>query len=217
MMNTARKLEPQVAYQASGRVARAQGAMFAVESGNTEYDARRAVSCLLEPTDGDHVLLAIVPERGAFILAVLERGAGGESARLAFDGDLEVSATSGRVVIAAKDGIDLVSTGDVGLVGDRVKVTARAAEMVVDHLGVVGGTVQAQLAKVKVVAETIDQAADRIVQRVKRAYRFVAETEQVRAQRVDVAAQKTMSLHARNTVVTAEELVKVDGGQIHLG
>jgi hypothetical protein len=217
LVTTARKIEPEVAYQAAGRVARVQGSLFAVVSGSAEYEARRAASCLLEPAEGDHVLLSIVPSRGTFILAILERKATGDSARLRFEGDLELHAPSGRVTIAAKDGIDLVSTGNVGVTSDTFKLTARTADLVLDHLGVLGATVQAQVTKVKVVAETIDQAADRLTQRLKRAYRFVAEMEQVRAARIDVAAEKTMSLHAQNTVVTAEELVKVDGGQIHLG
>ncbi len=215
MPSIAKKIEPEIAYQAAGRVTRVQGSLFAVVSGSAEYEARRAASCLLEPAESDHVLLSVVPSRGTFILAILERQ--GETIRLAFDGDVELHAPGGRVTIAAKEGIDLVSTGNVGVTSDTFKLTARAADLVLDHLGVLGASVQAQVTKVKVVAETIDQAADRLTQRLKRAYRFVAEMEQVRAERLDVAAQKTMSLHAQNTVVTAEELVKVDGGQIHLG
>ncbi len=213
------KIEPEVAYQAAGRVTRAQGALFAVCSGSAEYQARRATSCLLEPHEGDVVLLSIVPRRATYVVAVLEREEGdrGGAARVALEGDLELQVPNGRVVIAAKDGVDLVSTSAVRVTSDELKVTRRAAEVVIEHLGVVGGTVQAQLRKVKVVAETIDQAADRVVQRFKRAYRFVAEMDQTRAQRIDIAAEKTMSLHAENAVVTAQELVKVDGSQIHMG
>lgn len=215
MANAAKKIEPEVAYQAVGRIERVQGALYTVSSGNAEYQARRATSCLIEPVEDDCVLLSIVPERGIYVLAVLERQ--GELTRLAFDGDLEMRVPNGRFVVAAKDGIDLVSTADIGVVADGFKLTTRTAEIVLEHLGVVGTTIQAQVKKAKIVAESIDQAADRLTQRLKRAYRFVSEIEQVRAQRIDVAAEKTMNLHAQNAVVTAEELVKVDGGQIHLG
>lgn len=219
MRNLAEKIEPEVAYQAAGRVTRAQGALFAVCSGSAEYQARRATSCLLEPQEGDVVLLSIVPGRATYVVAVLEREEGERAgaARVVLDGDLELQVPNGRVVIAAKDGIELVSTRGVGITSEELKVTTRAAEVVIEHLGVVGGTVQAQLRKVKVVAETIDHAADRVVQRFKRAYRFVAEMDQTRAQRIDIAAEKTMSLHAGDAVVTARELVKVDGSQIHMG
>ena len=215
MKNAATKIEPTVAYPLAGRITRAQGALFAVSSGNTEYQARRATSCLLAPEEGDHVLLAVLPDSGAFVLAVLERT--GDGARLQLDGDLEIQAANGRVVIAAKEGVDLVSTAHVGVTSDSLKVTSRAADLVLDNLSLLGTAVQAQITRAKVVAESIDQAAGRLTQRVQRAYRFVAEMEQVRAGRVDIAAEKTLNVHGENTVVTAAELVKVDGGQIHLG
>jgi len=215
MASPAKKIEPEVAYQAVGRIIQAQGALFTVASGSAEYQARRATSCLIEPAEGDCVLFSIVPGRGTYIVAVLERE--NENARLTVEGDLELRVPNGRFVVAARDGIDLVSTGNVGVVADAFKLTTRTADVVLEHLGLIGTTVQAQVQKAKLVAETIDQAADRLTQRIKRAYRFVSEIEQVRAHRIDVAAEKTFNLHAQNAVVTAEELVKVDGGQIHLG
>ena len=215
MKNTAKKIEPEVAYQAAGRITRAQGALFTVLSGSAEYDACRATSCLLEPQEGDTVLLSIVPGRRTYVVAVLEREA--EGGRLAFDGDTELQVRNGTLVLAAGDGIDLVSTGAVRVTSDEVKITTRAADVVLDQLGLVGGAVQANVQRVKVVAETIDQAADRVVQRLKRAYRFVAEMDQTRAQRIELSAEKSLNLHAENAVVTARELVKVDGSQIHMG
>lgn len=215
MTNAATKIEPEVAFQAAGRVTRVQGGLFTVVSGTAEYDARRATSCLIEPVKDDEVLLTIVPGRGAYVVAVLERQEA--SARLVVEGDLEVQAANGRVVVAAKEGVELVSTASVGITSDEVKVNARAADVVLEHLGVIGTAVQARVKSLKMVAETVDQAAERVVQRVKRVYRFVAEMEQVRAQRMDVQAEKTLSLHAENAVMTAEALVKVDGAQIHVG
>ena len=210
-----RKIEPIVAYPLAGRITRVEGALLTVASGNTEYQARRAASCLLSPEVGDDVLIAAVPERGTFVLSVLVRT--GEAARLSVDGDLEIQARGGRVVVAARDGVDLVSTAGVGITSQNLRVTSRVAELVLDNLSMVGSLAQAHVTRVKVAAETIDQAAQRLTQRLQRAYRFVAEMDQLRAARVDIAADKTVHVHGENAVVTAAELVKVDGGQIHLG
>ncbi len=215
MKNIAKKIEPEVAYQAAGVVTHAQGAQFTVRSGSADYQARRATSCLVAPDVGDRVLLSMVPSLGTFVLAVLERD--DETTLICVEGDLALQVSNGKVTIAAKDGIDLVSTAAVGVTSDEVKVTVRAAHVVATHVGVVGGALQEQWKKVKRVVETVDEVAERVVQRFGRVYRFVAEAEQVRAQRLDMRAEKTMSLHAENVVATAEELVKVDGGQIHLG
>ena len=52
---------------------------------------------------------------------------------------------------------------------------------------------------------------------VGRVRRTVEELDHVRAEQIDYAAKKTMSLHGDNAIVTANELVKVDGEQIHVG
>jgi hypothetical protein len=39
----------------------------------------------------------------------------------------------------------------------------------------------------------------------------------VRAGQIDMQASRTLRLHAKNTLVTSKELVKVDAEQIHMG
>ena len=41
--------------------------------------------------------------------------------------------------------------------------------------------------------------------------------DQLKAEHVDHSAKKTMNLHGENAVMTARQLVKVDGEQIHVG
>jgi hypothetical protein len=45
----------------------------------------------------------------------------------------------------------------------------------------------------------------------------VAETDHVSAGQIDYEAESTLSLHSKYTLMTAEELVKVDADQIHMG
>jgi len=63
----------------------------------------------------------------------------------------------------------------------------------------------------------LKQYRHRFSQRVKNAYRRVEGMDQLRAQHIDHAADKTMSLRGENTLMTAKQLVKVDGEQIHMG
>jgi Protein of unknown function (DUF3540) len=52
---------------------------------------------------------------------------------------------------------------------------------------------------------------------VPRSLRTVEAMDQLRAGQIDHVAQGTLNLHGENAVVTAEELVKLDGEQIHVG
>lgn len=215
MKAAARKREPQLASQEIGRVVTAKAGVFAIDAGAGDYDARRAVSCLVEPLVGDVVLVSVSPAGACYVLAVLEREARGAS--IAVDGDLTVKLPAGRFLVAAADGVDLVTGAAATITAGEVKVNARAGSVLVESLSVVGSVVQAQVEKAKLYASVIDTSVERLTQRAKRAYRFIEQFEQVRAERLDYSAEKNMSLHAENTLVTAEALVKVDGAEIHLG
>ncbi len=53
--------------------------------------------------------------------------------------------------------------------------------------------------------------------RIGRAYRTVEETDHLRAESIDHRAEKTLKMHAENSLLTSEQLVKVDGSQVHIG
>ena len=213
VQSIAKTTEPEWAWHLVGRVSGIDQGMIRVCSAGREYAARRATSCLVEPIVGDLVQLTSA-ERDAWVVAVLERDGG--SGVLAWEGDLEVKLPRGRFVVAAAKGIELASNERVGVVAREVEVMARTAAFLVEGLSYAGTVVRAEIEQVKVVATAIETKAERLLQRVKRAYRF-AEDEQLRAERIDYVAKANMSLRGENTMMTAEKLVKLDGDQIHVG
>jgi hypothetical protein len=84
-------------------------------------------------------------------------------------------------------------------------------------LAALGEQLLGEFARVKLVGDACETAFERLTSRVRRAYRYVAETDQLRAERIDYHASAEVELHGENVLATARELVKVDGGQIHLG
>jgi Protein of unknown function (DUF3540) len=58
---------------------------------------------------------------------------------------------------------------------------------------------------------------ERCHQRVARSYREVEETDQVKAGQIDYTADTSLQLHAKYALVTADQLVKMDAEQIHIG
>lgn len=192
-----------------------------VRGRSAERRARRATSCLLDPAVGDRVLVAVVDGGAeAFVLAVLERpGEVGERApaTVSVEGDLALKAVGGRVEITASEGVSMVSPADVSVVSGELRVRSPSASLLLDGVTFLGKAVRAELGRAMVSAEALDQRVGRLTQRLKRALRFVEEGEHVRAESLDYAAEKSVNLRGENTIVTAKELVKVDGGQIHLG
>jgi len=216
MDNLARKLEQRQVFQDVGEVVRVLGDVFLVRTDDGDVRARRAKGCLLAPEVGDTVLLAIVGAQSAYVLSVLEREEGAAS-KIVLEGDVELRAPSGRIGLAAQEGIGLVSGKEVSVVSGSVEVRAVSGNVVLERLSMLGTLVSAELGKVKLVAGIFDSALERLSQKVKRSYRTIEEVDQVRAERIDYAAKKNLSLRGDNALINAEELVKVDGEQIHLG
>ena len=93
---------------------------------------------------------------------------------------MEVSAPNGRFTVAAAEGLRFVTPAEAALAAVKVRVTASEGLLAVGALSYVGEQLVAQVDRVKTVARSVESVADRWVQRVERAYRFIAESEQVR-------------------------------------
>lgn len=213
--NLARQRVESVATQEVGTVIGSTGRSFRVRVGSGDYEAKRAVSCLVEPELGDRVLLALHDE-GCHVLAVLDRE-GEAPTRIVAEGDLELSAPAGRFTVAAQEGVYVVTPGDAALASGKVSVTAEEGSMAIGTLSYLGEQLVAQVGRVKTVARSVESTADRWVQRLDRAYRFIAHSEQVRTQYYEINAKAALNLKAQTTIVSSGELTKINGGQIHLG
>ena len=189
---------------------------FTVRTDAGDFTARRAVSCLVQPEPDDVVLLAVVPRRACYVLAVLERSPGA-AARLVTDGDLDIHVGRGKLNLMAQHGVAVVTGATIDVAAGALTVQAGEGAVTFGALSVLSDVVRAELAEVKLEAGAVEAVVERVIERVKRSYRTVEEFDHLRAGVIDYAARETLKLRGDNAVVTATELVKVDGAQIHLG
>ncbi len=221
MRNLARKqsYNPEVS-QTLGTVvdveASEKGSVVVVETETRVVRAKRATSCLLEPVAGDVVLVAALDADHAYVLAVLEREAGAPASLVA-DGDLSIKLPRGAFEVAASSGVHIVSTEEVSVVSGAIRVNAVDGSVALERLSFLGKYVRAEIGRARVFGETLDTMLNRFSQRVKRSYRVVEECDHVRAEQLDYAARKRLSLHGETALISAQNLAKVEGDQIHLG
>jgi hypothetical protein len=215
MKSQAKKIEVDETFMEAGTVIARDGRSFTVRYASGELVAEQATSCLVEPQIDDRVLVA-VSRSEAYVLAILRRDSDAAT-RLAVDGDLEVRVTGGRFSVTSPIGIDLAGGQDVSIVSGEVNINAVTGNVVVDRIAFLAATLRAEVGKVKYVGEIFDSVLERVSQRVQRSFRRVEEVDQVRAGRVDYAAEKSMCLKAENAIVDAKQLVKIEGAQIHIG
>ncbi|MDI1428237.1 MULTISPECIES: DUF3540 domain-containing protein [Polyangium] len=204
------------AVQEVGTVHAIEGELIRVEVADDILLARRAASCLLAPAAGDAVLVVLLESGAAYVLAVLERDAEASS-RIVLEGDASIEAPSGKVRVLSREGVEIVTEQEISLIAGRATIQAADTAVSAERLGVFSSAVHAEVGVVKVVAEALDSIADRIFQKAKRVYRVVTEQDNLRAESIDHAAKRTLSMRAEHAIVMAKELVKVDGEQIHLG
>jgi hypothetical protein len=202
--------------QADGSVVACGADGIRVDTRYGELSARRAVSCLVEPVPGDRVLVAGDFNDELFVIAVLER-TDTTPIRITLEGDLSLGLPSGRFSVAAAHGIDLVSGGDMAITSDELAVRAARGSVFLDKLSFLGRRLFAEIEGIRILGGFFDTVMERAVSRVRRSYRTVEEIDQVRSGGIDYRAENTMSLRGNNTLMTAKELVKIDGDQIHLG
>ncbi len=217
MTTVANKIDLSQAVQEIGVLRRVSADTLHVETDAGTVACRRAVSCLVAPAAGDTVLIATATTGRAWVLAVLEREASDAATRLEVEGDLDLHLKDGKFTVAAQEGVSLVSGKEVNVVSGRFNLNAVDGNVALQRLTYVGKFVRSEVEKIKSLASTFDSVLDRFSQRVKRSYRTVEELEQLKARQLDYKVDKTLAMRSGNALVTAENLVKVDGDQIHLG
>ena len=178
--------------------------------------ARRAVSCLVQPEAGDGVLISLAKGEPTYVLAVLEREPTSRT-RIVAEGGLEIHAAGGPLSLTAQDDVEVVSGATVSMTSGGIRVNAADGVVSLQRLSFFGDIVSTQVARMKVAAGSLEQVIERLSQKVRRSYREIEESDHLRAERIDYAAKKNMSLRAENTLVTAHQLVKIDADQIHVG
>jgi len=194
----------------------ANGIPILVDTDSGRYQARRAASCLLECAAGDEVLVCVTDENDAFVLAVLERRESG-AATISLPGDLNICLPQGKMRLNASGGVSLASPHEVSLTSPRLAVSALHGEVTVNDLSFFGARLAARLDTFTLAARMISSSLGAVYEKIGRVFRKVEEIEQVQAGQLDLQARDSLSLHGRHTMMTADQLVKVDGAQIHLG
>jgi len=198
-------------------VARMEGPIAIVRlSSGVEARARRAVSCLVEPRQGDAALVAVTETGATYVIALLEREENA-GVKLVADGDVEIEVGGGKLALTGRDGVSVASATKVSLASPEIEMKSVITRVVSSTLDVIAGTANANIARARTAANVLETVADRLLVRARNAIREVSERDITRAECVDLSARETMKITAKNAVVHAEGLVKMDGDQIHLG
>ena len=98
-----------------------------------------------------------------------------------------------------------------------VEVSALSTTVTSDKLTLGARAATISAAGLNIAAEAIDTVADRVTEKVKRAYRTIEELDQLRARCADYIVKEALRIHSKHTVVSADEAAKIDAKNVYLG
>ncbi len=206
MTNLASKLDstPRLSY---GWIDAVTDGQYRVSTDIGWLSAIKAASCLLTPEPGDRVLLSFDELSSIYVLAVLERRALAASC-IDLPGDATIRA-GGDLSLAALRNLTCSAT--------RLAVAAEEGDFSIMRASFLGTAVSVQAQRIKSVFVTADQIYRDLTQRIGEYFRATSEHEEIHANSSRKLVTEDLSMQSRNTILVAEENVKIDGELVHLG
>ncbi len=183
------------AYEVRARTA--DGIMLA--QGEVPFFAKIALSCLIEPEPGDRVLASPI-DGTLWVTTILSRSSELPLKLLAAT-NLHIAAPNGTLTLSA----------------NSLAIQASRTRLLLDDVLHIGRVVTAHIGTLKLFGSLLETLVERVLLQAKRSFRLLEETDHLRANNIDYNATSSMSLLAENTFITAENTVRVDANQIHMG
>lgn len=216
---TAAAVLPQDMHVSRCRLLAAGEGLAVADTPRGTISCRPAASCLMRPEPGDIALVAL-PESGqgpAYVLAVLERGDAEAPAVLDLRSGALIAAPEGSVSVEAGLGIALATPGELTASAVRMSFAADRVRWLARKFSFLGKVLELVTRRFTETAKERDTQAGTWTQRLGDSFRHVEELDETQAGMVRTLARDTALLHGRVTYVQAEEFVKADGQEVHLG
>ena len=157
-----------------------------------------AVSCLVRPVAGDEVLVAAAAGR-LWITSVLARE------------------SDAPVTLLAQGDMVIAPAGDLTFRATGLHVQAKSARFVLDEVLHFGRSLVAHLASAKIYSGVLETLAERVLLQARQSYRLIEQMDHLRGGSIDHKASGVMHLGAENMFMSADNAVRVNASQIHMG
>lgn len=176
--------------------------------------AQLATSCLLQPMQGDEVLLATT-ESGCFILSILQREQQ-TIAELHFPQGVQLHSQT-TLQLKAEGDFSLESASKIEVTGPVFNLAALKSRLRLLEVVAQINHFQGRFSRLQWLAEWAEQKAERFRQRFGSSDRVVQHHDLQKAGNLVQQVEQTASLRSEHTIIKAREDVQVDGKRIHMG
>lgn len=204
---------------ARSRVLMAQQDLLVVMTDLGPVSCRLAASCLVQPETDDQVLVSLPGNNRepAYILAVLERVAPQTAMNINLGAGAHISSENGPVEITAGTDLRLEAKVRLEAAASSMTFTSSAVRWLTQTFSLLGKTVEAVCSVWRESSRDKETTSETWIQRLGDCHRHIQDLDETQAGTSRTLARDTALLHGRVSYVQAEEFVKVDGQEVHLG
>lgn len=217
MLSLAKKpevIQPSLEYC---RVTGKEGAGFIVTGAFGEYQAETSVSCLIAPHVGDEVLTVLNGEKACYILSVLKRREEKvTSNELLFSGPVQMHIQDGGFNLSSSGTVSFAAATELAMAAPKMTVHAGQAQATVERLSFLTSIFNGTMKEAKIVAGRVEHVFQRLTERLTNSCRFVTEHEEIQTGSTRYLVEENLTMHSKNAMHVAEELVSINAEQIHL-
>jgi len=187
-----------------------EGDLLRVETSLGSYTALKAASCLVRPRQGDSVLTVFDADGNCFILSVLmQNQVAGKINEIILEGDASLHIRRGGLTISADD--------EVSVVSDRLSLAARTGNAAFEECSFLGKSLFAEFGTIKTIAGKVENIFQQLTEKLIDAFRFVKDHEEIQTGSTRYLVDTNLTMHSKNAMHVAEEIVTINAGQVHLG
>lgn len=190
-----------------GQVLSADDGVYQLRSGSLTVAARRAASCLLDVAEGDTVQALYLPGEACWILAVMARREGTQSA-LRLPAGTSIETEDGQLQIAAQD---------LSLRSRTLKVNAEESVFVSGGTEVIGERFRIVGSTFHMVGKIFHGVMERVSHYSQHYLRTTEGLDRVQSANLELSATQLLRVSGEHTLFEGEKLVKTRGAQIHFG
>jgi hypothetical protein len=199
----------------TGKVLHSGATDFRIVSGNVAHDASLAASCLMQPQQGDTVLLAFLENGLCAILAILFRNETAQAClRLPSSSSLECP---GTLAVCALAGLELQSGGTLSLESEKLTAVANSGALHVAKVKTLSDTAEICCRSLTTLGHTALSVFRSLTQCLGASRRMVEGNDEVQAGNSTLVVAENATVMSKNGLTLAEETSRTDAKLIQLG
>ncbi len=221
MDNLARQLKSERPELVYGHVVARTGDLFSVRTEDGPLQCERADGCLLLPATGDLVLVSTMASaqfgRQGFVLSVIKKSNARRASEIQHTGDLLIRTSQGDLNVTSDNNLSLIAADRTALLSKTLTAGAESAELKAGSVSVAARLFKGSYQAVSLVAGRVEHVFSRLTQKMRNSVRMVEEYEEVLTGSSRLAVKDNYVVQTKNTFQTAEEIIKIDAEEVHLG